>query len=42
MAPPAAPVVGMCFDRTFPAPFVLELAPRADSGSAGSLWVIED
>jgi len=42
MTPPAAPVVGMCFDRTFPAPFVLELAPRLESGGAGSLWVIED
>src|SRR4051794_23700958 len=34
--------VGMCFDRTFPPPFVLEVARRLDAGGAGPLWLIED
>jgi alkanesulfonate monooxygenase SsuD/methylene tetrahydromethanopterin reductase-like flavin-dependent oxidoreductase (luciferase family) len=33
--------VGMCFDRTFPAPLVIDLARRLDAG-ADQLWVIED
>ena len=34
--------VGMCFDRTFPPPFVLEVARELDEGGADLLWVIED
>jgi alkanesulfonate monooxygenase SsuD/methylene tetrahydromethanopterin reductase-like flavin-dependent oxidoreductase (luciferase family) len=34
--------IGMCFDRTFPPSFVLELARRLDNGGADQLWVIED
>jgi len=33
---------GMCFDRTFPAPLVTELARRLDEGGADQLWLIED
>jgi len=32
----------MCFDRTFPAGFVTEVARRLDTGGADALWVIED
>ena len=32
----------MCFDRTFPPPFVLEVARELDEGGADQLWVIED
>jgi 5,10-methylenetetrahydromethanopterin reductase len=38
----ARAAVGMCFDRTFPPPFVLETARRLDAGGADQLWVIED
>jgi len=34
--------VGMCFDRTFPAPLVLDVARDLESGGADQLWVIED
>lgn len=34
--------VGMCFDRTFPAPAVTEFARRLDDGGADQFWVIED
>jgi 5,10-methylenetetrahydromethanopterin reductase len=34
--------VGMCFDRTLPAPFVVEVAERLDKGGVDQLWVIED
>ncbi|GAA2106947.1 LLM class flavin-dependent oxidoreductase [Microlunatus panaciterrae] len=34
--------VGMCFDRTFPAPLVTEFAVRLEEGGADQLWVIED
>ena len=33
---------GMCFDRTFPAGLVTEMAGRLDAGGADQLWVIED
>lgn len=33
---------GMCFDRTFPAGLVTEMARRLDDGGADQLWVIED
>jgi len=33
---------GMCFDRTFPAGLVTEMARRLDAGGADQLWVIED
>lgn len=33
---------GMCFDRTFPAGLVTEMARRLEAGGAGQLWVIED
>ena len=34
--------IGMCFDRTFPAPAVLEFARDLESGGADELWIIED
>jgi alkanesulfonate monooxygenase SsuD/methylene tetrahydromethanopterin reductase-like flavin-dependent oxidoreductase (luciferase family) len=34
--------LGVCFDRTLPPPFVLEVAERLDVMGADSLWVIED
>lgn len=34
--------IGMCFDRTFPPPLVIELARQLESGGADQLWVIED
>ena len=34
--------VGMCFDRTLPAPFVIEVAERLEASAADQLWVIED
>jgi 5,10-methylenetetrahydromethanopterin reductase len=34
--------VGMCFDRTLPAPFVIEVAQRLEAGRVDQLWVIED
>lgn len=34
--------LGMCFDRTFPPPFVLEVAERLESGGVDQLWIIED
>ena len=33
---------GMCFDRTFPASLVTEMARRLDEGGADQLWLIED
>ncbi len=33
---------GMCFDRTFPAGLVTEMARRLDAGGADQLWIIED
>jgi 5,10-methylenetetrahydromethanopterin reductase len=32
----------MCFDRSFPPPFVFEVARRLEDGGADQLWVIED
>jgi alkanesulfonate monooxygenase SsuD/methylene tetrahydromethanopterin reductase-like flavin-dependent oxidoreductase (luciferase family) len=34
--------VGMCFDRTLPAPFVVEVARALEEGGVDQLWVIED
>ncbi len=34
--------VGMCFDRSLPAPFVVEVAERLENGGVDQLWVIED
>ena len=34
--------VGMCFDRSLPAPFVIEVAERLEASDADQLWVIED
>jgi len=34
--------LGMCFDRTFPPAFVLEVAERLESDGVDQLWVIED
>jgi 5,10-methylenetetrahydromethanopterin reductase len=44
MSPPAAThaSIGMCFDRTFPAGFVTEVAHRLEDGGADQLWIIED
>jgi 5,10-methylenetetrahydromethanopterin reductase len=36
------PAIGMCFDRTFPPPFVIEVSHRLEEGGADQLWVIED
>ncbi len=34
--------IGMCFDRTFPVPFVVEVAERLEADGVDQLWVIED
>jgi 5,10-methylenetetrahydromethanopterin reductase len=34
--------VGMCFDRSLPAPFVVEVAEALEAGGVDQLWVIED
>ncbi len=34
--------IGMCFDRTFPAPFVVEVAERLEHDGVDELWIIED
>ncbi|MGB0113564.1 MAG: LLM class flavin-dependent oxidoreductase [Ilumatobacteraceae bacterium] len=34
--------VGMCFDRTLPAPFVVEVAQTLEAADVDQLWVIED
>jgi len=34
--------VGMCFDRSLPASFVVEVAERLDASGVDQLWVIED
>lgn len=34
--------VGMCFDRSLPAPFVVEVAEALDAAGVDQLWVIED
>ena len=34
--------VGMCFDRSLPAPFVVEVAEALEAASVDQLWVIED
>ena len=34
--------VGMCFDRSLPAPFVVEVAQALDAADVDQLWVIED
>jgi alkanesulfonate monooxygenase SsuD/methylene tetrahydromethanopterin reductase-like flavin-dependent oxidoreductase (luciferase family) len=34
--------VGMCFDRSLPAPFIVEVAERLEHAAVDELWVIED
>jgi alkanesulfonate monooxygenase SsuD/methylene tetrahydromethanopterin reductase-like flavin-dependent oxidoreductase (luciferase family) len=34
--------VGMCFDRSLPAPFVIEVAETLEAADVDQLWVIED
>ena len=34
--------VGMCFDRSLPAPFVIEVAETLEEAGVDQLWVIED
>jgi alkanesulfonate monooxygenase SsuD/methylene tetrahydromethanopterin reductase-like flavin-dependent oxidoreductase (luciferase family) len=34
--------VGMCFDRSLPAPFVVEVAESLEAAGVDQLWVIED
>ena len=34
--------VGMCFDRSLPAPFVVEVAETLEAAGVDQLWVIED
>ncbi|UQX87258.1 LLM class flavin-dependent oxidoreductase [Jatrophihabitans telluris] len=34
--------VGMCFDRTLPAPLIREFAPALEQGGARQIWIIED
>jgi alkanesulfonate monooxygenase SsuD/methylene tetrahydromethanopterin reductase-like flavin-dependent oxidoreductase (luciferase family) len=34
--------VGMCFNRSLPAPFVVEVAEALEAGDVDQLWVIED
>jgi alkanesulfonate monooxygenase SsuD/methylene tetrahydromethanopterin reductase-like flavin-dependent oxidoreductase (luciferase family) len=34
--------IGMCFDRSLPAPFVVEVAESLEAANVDQLWVIED
>ncbi len=34
--------IGMCFDRSLPAPFVVEVAESLEAATVDQLWVIED
>jgi alkanesulfonate monooxygenase SsuD/methylene tetrahydromethanopterin reductase-like flavin-dependent oxidoreductase (luciferase family) len=34
--------IGMCFDRSLPAPFVIEVAEALEAANVDQLWVIED
>jgi len=34
--------IGMCFDRTFPAPMVTDFARQLEAGGADQLWIVED
>lgn len=34
--------IGMCFDRSFPVPFVTEVAERLEADGVDQLWIIED
>jgi 5,10-methylenetetrahydromethanopterin reductase len=34
--------LGMCFDRSLPPSFVVEVAERLDAGGVDQLWIIED
>jgi alkanesulfonate monooxygenase SsuD/methylene tetrahydromethanopterin reductase-like flavin-dependent oxidoreductase (luciferase family) len=34
--------IGMCFDRTFPASLVVDVARRLEDGGADQLWIVED
>ena len=34
--------VGMCFDRSLPAPFIIEVAEALETAGVDQLWVIED
>jgi 5,10-methylenetetrahydromethanopterin reductase len=36
------PPLGFCFDRTHPAPLVVDMARRAEAGGLDELWLIED
>lgn len=38
----AAPAIGICFDRTFPASEVADYARRAEAAGLQELWLIED
>lgn len=43
VAPPGSPAaIGLCFDRTLPAPLIREFAQQLDRGGADDLWIIED
>ncbi len=37
-----APRIGMCFDRSLPPSFVVEVAERLDDAAVDQLWLIED
>lgn len=37
-----APSIGMCFDRTAPPAFAMEVAERLEAGAVDQLWFIED
>lgn len=37
-----APALGMCFSRTYPPAFVIDVAERLEADGARQLWVIED
>jgi alkanesulfonate monooxygenase SsuD/methylene tetrahydromethanopterin reductase-like flavin-dependent oxidoreductase (luciferase family) len=40
--PRPRPALGFCFDRTHPAPLVIDMARRAEAGGLDELWLIED
>jgi 5,10-methylenetetrahydromethanopterin reductase len=34
--------IGMCFERTFPPPLIVDVARRLEDGGADQLWIVED
>jgi 5,10-methylenetetrahydromethanopterin reductase len=38
----SSPKIGACFQRNFPAPFVLEVAESLEKHRVSDIWIIED